>query len=218
MSGSSISWAIWKSAPRSRRQHSTTIYFTGQMPFLPPNQQCQSTETCILKTSLQKCSKWFVSQPIKHRFNPQTWSKQWTVFPDFPPTFCQFHDFSLTAVKFPDASRFSTQVVTWVKCWQRRLPACQFVVGKRKLAMNKSAGFVLERMEVVMIKITGRLALHKHRHTPLIAKYNRCIRLPKIIINNSTNLLLSTGISIHQQSYICICIRFHSRPNINQDG
>ena len=26
------------------RQHSTTQFFTGQMPFLPPNQQCQSTE------------------------------------------------------------------------------------------------------------------------------------------------------------------------------
>jgi len=47
VSGSGISWAICKSAHRSRRittpapHHSV---FTGWMPFLPPNQQCQSTE------------------------------------------------------------------------------------------------------------------------------------------------------------------------------
>ena len=48
MSGNGISWAICKSAPRSRQttmpapHHS--VFFTGQMPFLPPYQQCQSTE------------------------------------------------------------------------------------------------------------------------------------------------------------------------------
>ena len=47
VSGSGISWAICKSAPRSRPittpapHHSV---FAGQMPFLPPNQQHQSTE------------------------------------------------------------------------------------------------------------------------------------------------------------------------------
>jgi len=47
VSGSGISWALCKSAPRSRQitmQHSTTQFFTGRMPFLPPNQQRQSTE------------------------------------------------------------------------------------------------------------------------------------------------------------------------------
>ena len=46
MSGSGIRWAICKSAPRSRQiphQHPTAV-FTGWMPFLPPNQQRQSTE------------------------------------------------------------------------------------------------------------------------------------------------------------------------------
>jgi len=35
-----------KSAPHPRqpRQHPTTQFFTGRMPFLPPNQQRQSTE------------------------------------------------------------------------------------------------------------------------------------------------------------------------------
>ena len=35
-----------KSAPHPRqpRQHPTTQFFTGRMPFLPPNQQHQSTE------------------------------------------------------------------------------------------------------------------------------------------------------------------------------
>ena len=43
---SGISWAICKSAPRSRqpRQHPTTQFFTGPMPFLQPNQQRLSTE------------------------------------------------------------------------------------------------------------------------------------------------------------------------------
>ena len=47
VSGSGISWAMYKSAPRSRQvtmpapHHSV---FTGRMPFLSPNQQCQSTE------------------------------------------------------------------------------------------------------------------------------------------------------------------------------
>ena len=47
VSGSGISWAICKSALYSRqipRQHTTTQFFTGRMPFLPPNQQRQSTE------------------------------------------------------------------------------------------------------------------------------------------------------------------------------
>jgi len=47
--GSGICWAICKSAPHPRRprQHPTTQFFTGRMPFLPPNQQRQSTEGTI---------------------------------------------------------------------------------------------------------------------------------------------------------------------------
>jgi len=46
VSGSGISWALCKSAPHSRQpwQHPTTLFFTGRMSFLPPNQQHQSTE------------------------------------------------------------------------------------------------------------------------------------------------------------------------------
>ena len=46
VSGSGICWAICKSAPHPRqpRQHPTTEFFTGRMPFLPPNQQRKSTE------------------------------------------------------------------------------------------------------------------------------------------------------------------------------
>ena len=48
VSGSGISWAICKSAPRSRQTttpapHHSVSDFTGQMPFLPPKQR-QSTE------------------------------------------------------------------------------------------------------------------------------------------------------------------------------
>ena len=57
VSGSGISWAICKSAPRSRQITTPaphqSIFFTGRMPFLPPNQQRQSTEgTNILYTSM----------------------------------------------------------------------------------------------------------------------------------------------------------------------
>ena len=46
VSGSGICWAICKSAPHPRQphQHPTTQFFTGRMPFLPPNKQRQSTE------------------------------------------------------------------------------------------------------------------------------------------------------------------------------
>ena len=54
VSGSRISWAICKFALCSRQittpatHHS--VFFTGRMPFLPPNQQCQSTEGILLHT------------------------------------------------------------------------------------------------------------------------------------------------------------------------
>ena len=47
VSGSGISWATCKSAPRSRQITTPTPHhsvFMGRMPFLPPNQQRQSTE------------------------------------------------------------------------------------------------------------------------------------------------------------------------------
>ena len=47
VSGSRIRWAICKSALRSRQIATPAPYhsvFTGRMPFLSPNQQCQSTE------------------------------------------------------------------------------------------------------------------------------------------------------------------------------
>jgi len=50
VSGSGISWATCKSAPRSRQiTMSPPIiqFFTGQMRFLPPNQQCQSSEALL---------------------------------------------------------------------------------------------------------------------------------------------------------------------------
>jgi len=52
VSGSGISWTICKSAPRSRQitNHASTPplkFFTGRMPFLPPNQQRQSTEGTV---------------------------------------------------------------------------------------------------------------------------------------------------------------------------
>ena len=54
VSGSGISWAICKSAHRSRQITTPahhTQFFTGRMPFLPPSQQCQSTEGNIAGTN-----------------------------------------------------------------------------------------------------------------------------------------------------------------------
>ena len=47
VSGSGIRWAVCKSAPRSRQITTPAPHrsvFIGRMPFLPPNQQRQSTE------------------------------------------------------------------------------------------------------------------------------------------------------------------------------
>ena len=44
MSGSGISWAIYKSAPHSRQITSPAPDHSGRTHFLPPNQQHQSTE------------------------------------------------------------------------------------------------------------------------------------------------------------------------------
>ena len=48
VSGSGVSWAICKSAPHSRQITTPaphqSVFFTGRIPFLPPNQQRQSTE------------------------------------------------------------------------------------------------------------------------------------------------------------------------------
>ena len=51
VSGSGITWAICKSASRSRQITPPLKFFTDRMPFLPPNQQRQSTEgTAALAT------------------------------------------------------------------------------------------------------------------------------------------------------------------------
>jgi len=52
VSGSGISWTICKSAPRSRQITTPASHhrlFTGWMPFVPPNQQCHSTEGIVKK-------------------------------------------------------------------------------------------------------------------------------------------------------------------------
>ena len=57
VSGSGISWAVCKSAPRSRKITMPAAhysFFTGRMPFLPPNQQRQSTEGKRFVTAVWK--------------------------------------------------------------------------------------------------------------------------------------------------------------------
>jgi len=50
--GSGKGWAVCKSAPCSRQKTTSAPHhsiFTGRMPFLPPNQQRQSTEGLLTK-------------------------------------------------------------------------------------------------------------------------------------------------------------------------
>ena len=67
VSGSGISWAVCKSAPRSRQITTPASHhsvFTGRMPFLPPNQQRRITEGKVgstLDKYLSKTSKISVS-------------------------------------------------------------------------------------------------------------------------------------------------------------
>ena len=72
MSGSGISWAICKSAPRSRQITTPATHhsvFTGRMPFLPPNQQRQSTGpvTIGFYICVSKIIEWF--WPVIHIFS-----------------------------------------------------------------------------------------------------------------------------------------------------
>ena len=73
MSGSGISWAIYKSAPCSRQITTPAPHrsiFTGRMPFLPPNQQRQSTEGQYTNTSANS------DQPITRRLRSEA-TPQW---------------------------------------------------------------------------------------------------------------------------------------------
>jgi len=86
VSGSGISLATCKSAPRSRQitmpAAHRSVFFTGRMPFLPPNQQCQSAErklykklsyhrvtarcvlsVVILPITMQQCRKYLYNKP-----------------------------------------------------------------------------------------------------------------------------------------------------------
>ena len=74
LSGSGISWAICKSAPRSDRQplqHPTTqFYFAGRMPFLLPNQQRQSTKGKVDRMkNAQKFAFRFLSRMLRKLYS-----------------------------------------------------------------------------------------------------------------------------------------------------
>jgi len=67
----------------SARQHPTTQFFTGWMPFLPPNQQCQSSEGIALLHSavirLNRKIHYFckvTTSSDKKRYNSRTTSIQ----------------------------------------------------------------------------------------------------------------------------------------------
>ena len=85
MSGSGIRWrwAICKSAPWSRQittpaPHPQLSFFTGRTSFLPPNQQCQSTNKPH-QFCLHKCSV------VKFNSNFKFLSRTTIAFIDQPP-------------------------------------------------------------------------------------------------------------------------------------
>ena len=72
VSGSGICWAICKSAPHPRqpRQHPTTQFFKGRMPFLLPNQQRQSTvlqKISVITVSETETKSTDISESVHHR-------------------------------------------------------------------------------------------------------------------------------------------------------
>ena len=76
MSGNGISWAICKSAPRSRQittQAPHHSVFTGRMPFLPPNQQLKPPKASTLRGEIN--SK-VIERPGVHAFH-----RVWNQFP-----------------------------------------------------------------------------------------------------------------------------------------
>ena len=54
MSGSGISWAMQVCTSLQTDNHASTPPLTGRMPFLSPNQQCQSTESHSLQLVTNK--------------------------------------------------------------------------------------------------------------------------------------------------------------------
>ena len=74
VNGSGISWTICKSLnltpDRQPHQHLITQFFTGRMPFLPPNQQHQSTEGRI---------RLIITRAVRHlamtRFGNDRWHR-----------------------------------------------------------------------------------------------------------------------------------------------
>jgi len=48
----------------NRTSTSLLKFFTGRMPFLPPNQQCQSTEGMILTVSVDSKTAYLYNIPI----------------------------------------------------------------------------------------------------------------------------------------------------------
>ena len=77
VSGSGISWAICKSAPRTRQITTPALhhscFFTGRMPFLPPNQQRQSTEGTIHTQAKYWDHRSRVGQVKNPAFQRQDW-------------------------------------------------------------------------------------------------------------------------------------------------
>jgi len=115
VSGSGISWAIRKSAPRSR-QITTPVphhsVFTGRMPFQPPNQQHQSTEVVIALVIVLK---------IIHSRNRDTQPRAWSEFYHRWSTSCAaLLPCSVSPSAGPRTCRWWRQRSSWGRWWWRR--------------------------------------------------------------------------------------------------
>ena len=86
---------------RQQHQHSTTLFFAGRMPFLPPNQQRQSTEGKWVCYKMHKNPffglglPWIPVGELRHYPRPQSRLER-----GIPPSLLLLHSASLCPVQF----------------------------------------------------------------------------------------------------------------------
>ena len=177
MSSSGISWAICKSAPRSR-QTTTPAYpplcfFTGRMPFLPPSQQCQSTEGMSSKRYHKSAVYWTKYSTQQH----QTWFLGASAAGGNKCLFVAVHVHFLQLLTNHLRALINQHAFTPVSCWLQTdifkiKKATKIIWTGRKITV-RSNKFSLMHMHgkkyscdaAVAIKTDRHARTHTHTHT-----------------------------------------------------
>ena len=140
MRGSGICWAICKPAPHPRqpRQHPTTQFFRGRMPFQPPNQQHQSIEGIAHNTkALQNSTKVRLKRGISNSecLEAALWLGHWD-WGHIPAKQFSFRKLIQPAVT-PE-KRFVKQKLCVCACVHACVRACVFMYHWSSSAVNRS--------------------------------------------------------------------------------